>query len=98
MCPSLLIILFYYVSFVDYDSVDVSIFYKVIIASSTSFLFVAIFNEVWLLSTLVYIPLISYFMYISGKDMLNYDKDYAKYIELIVRIVYLILVFAIFAY
>jgi len=69
VCPSLIAYAYYYFAFVDYDSSNTSIFYKVIVGITLTFFFLVILNEFWLLSTLIYIPFLSYFMYVTGNDM-----------------------------
>lgn len=95
VCPSLIALVFYYIIWVEYDSVNISIFYKTMVGITISFFLLVIFNEAWFLTTLIYGPFICYFMYISGNDMLG---DHANLEEYISRCVFMVFIFAIIAY
>lgn len=71
VCPSLTALSYYYFAFVDYDGSNVSIFYKVIVGISMTFFFLVVLSESWIISTLVYAPFLSYFMWKTGKDMIE---------------------------
>jgi len=70
VCPSLIAFLFYYMTWLDYEAVDVSIFYKTVIGITVCFFLLVVFNESWMISTFVYTPFSIYFMYKTGVDML----------------------------
>ena len=71
VCPSLIAYSYYYFAFVDYDNSNTTIFYKVIVGITMTFFFLVILNESWLISTLVYIPFLCYFMYVTGNSMVE---------------------------
>ena len=66
VCPLLTIFVFYYLAFVDYDGVNTSIFYTLVIGITVSFFLLVILTEQWLISSLVYAPCLAYFMYKTG--------------------------------
>ena len=71
VCPSLIAFSYYYFAFVDYDGSSGTIFYKVIVGITMTFFFLVILNEFWLFSTIVYIPFLCYFMYVTGNNMVE---------------------------
>ena len=93
VCPLLTAYSFYYFAFVDYDGSSLSIYYTMIVGITSSFFILIIFNESWLLSTLVYSPLVSYYMYKTGIDMVGNEIN-----ELIIRCIYCIFLYVICAY
>jgi hypothetical protein len=66
VCPSLTAFSYYYFAFVDYDSSSATIFYKVIVGITMTFLFLVLLNESWIISTVVYVPFLVYFMHKTG--------------------------------
>jgi len=66
VCPLLTIYVFYYLTFVDYDGVNTSIFYTLVIGITVSFFLLVIFTETWLISSGVYSPMLVYFMWKTG--------------------------------
>jgi hypothetical protein len=68
VCPSITAVSFYYFAWVDYDGTNVSIYYTMIVGITVSFFILIVFNEVWLISTAVYTPLLAYYMWKTGKD------------------------------
>ena len=66
ICPLLTVYFFYYIAFVSYDAVNVSLFYTLCIGITVSFFLLVIFTETWLMSTGVYAPLVTYFMWKTG--------------------------------
>ena len=71
VCPSLIAYSYYYFAFVDYDNSNTTIFYKVIVGITMTFFFLVILNESWLISTIVYIPFLCYFMYVTGNSVVE---------------------------
>ena len=71
VCPTLIALVFYYIIWVEYDEIMVTIFYKTMVGITILFFLLVIFNEAWLLTCLVYWPFVCYFMYKSGEDMLR---------------------------
>lgn len=96
--PALTQFSFYFLTQIDYDGVNVSIYYSVVVGTTISFFFLVFFNENWLLSTVCYIPGISYFMWKTGKDMLMAGKHQENEIELTLRCVFCIVIYALVAY
>jgi len=82
-------------TWIDYDSADVSIFYKTVIGITINFFLLVVFNEAWYLSTFVYIPFACYYMYKSGVDMLG---NLAGAGELSARCLFIIFIFLVVAY
>jgi hypothetical protein len=66
VCPSLIALVFYYMIWLDYDTVNVSIFYKTVIGITICFFLLVVFNEVYIITTIVYTPFLVYFMYKCG--------------------------------
>ena len=95
VCPSLIGLVFYYIIWIEYDTVNVTIFYKTVIGITILFFLLVIFNEAWVLTCLVYWPFVCYFMYKSGFDML---EEKAGDGELAARCIFLCIIFAIVAY
>jgi len=84
---------FLYLSFVDYDYSMGSIYYSLIIGFTLCLFILVIFNEAWFISTLVYAPFLSYYMYKTGYDLLGTEVE-----ELAMRCVFCILIYATIAY
>lgn len=95
MCPSLIVIVFYYITWIDYDTTNVSIYYKTILGITICYFLLVVFNEAWFLTTIVYSPFCIYFMYKSGVDML---EEAANAGELVGRSLFVCFIFGIVAY
>lgn len=95
VCPSLVALLFYYMIWIDYDEVNISIFYKTVVGITIQFFLLVTFNESWLLTSLVYIPFCCYFMFISGNSML---ADFNGSGEITARCLFCSFIFTIVAY
>lgn len=95
VCPSLIALVFYYVTWIDYDTVNVSIFYKTVLGITICYFLLVVFNEAWLVTTFVYTPFAVYFMYKSGVDML---EESANTGELTLRSLFVCFIFGIVAY
>jgi hypothetical protein len=93
VCPSLTLMLFLYLSFVDYDYTMGSIYYSLITGFTLSFFILIIFNESWLLSSIVFIPCLVFYMQKTGKDLLGSEPQ-----ELIMRCIFISLIYTIVAY
>jgi len=93
VCPLLTAYAFYYFAMVDYDGSVVSIYYTLIVGISSTFFILVIFNESWLLSSIVYAPLIAYYMFKTGEDMVGEETN-----ELVIRCIFSIFLYAIVAY
>ena len=95
VCPLLTAFAFYYFAIVDYDGTAISIYYTMIVGITSSLFILVMFNESWLLSTVVYAPLLAYYMYKTGDDMNNGDSEMN---ELIIRCVFCVFLYLIIAY
>lgn len=95
VCPSLIALVFYYMTWIDYDTINISIFYKTVIGITICFFLLVVFNEAYIISTIVYTPFACYFMYKSGQDMLD---DSANSGELSARCIFLCFIFGVVAY
>ena len=93
VCPLMTAYAFYYFAIVDYDGSIVSIYYTLIVGITSSFFILVIFNESWLLSSVVYAPLLSYYMWKTGEDMVGDELN-----ELIIRCIFCSFLYAIVAY
>jgi PAS domain-containing protein len=93
VCPMMTAFAFYYFAMVDYDGSTVSIYYTMIVGITSSLFILVMFNESWLLSTVVYAPLLAYYMYKTGDDMIGNEMN-----ELIIRCVFCVFLYAIIGY
>ena len=62
VCPLLTALTFLYVCYLDYDYTMGSIYYSIIVGFTISFFVLVIFNESWIMSTIVYSIFLSYSM------------------------------------
>ena len=95
VCPLLTAFAFYYFAIVDYDGTAISIYYTMIVGITSSLFILVMFNESWLLSTIVYAPLLAYYMYKTGDDLNNGESEMN---ELIIRCVFCVFLYLIIAY
>ena len=93
VCPMLTAFAFYYFAMVDYDGSVVSIYYTMIVGITSTLFILVIFNESWLLSTIVYGPMLGFYMYKTGEDMVGGEMN-----ELIIRCVFCVFLYAIIGY
>lgn len=93
ICPCLTVLVFMYLSFVDYDYTLGSIYYSLIIGFTLAYFILVVFNERWLVSTVFFAPSLTWYMYQTGMDLLG-----AEWQELIMRSVFCTLIYAIVAY
>ena len=93
VCPLLTAYAFYYFAMVDYDGSVVSIYYTLIVGISSTFFILVVFNESWLLSSIVYGPLLAYYMFKTGEDMVGDETN-----ELIIRCIFCVFLYAIVGY
>lgn len=92
--PTLTAFTYFYLSMVDYDGVNVSVYYSVIVGITVSYFLLTIFNEMWLLSLITYAPLLAWFMWKTGEDMIGGESGS----ELSVRCLFCIFIYGIIAY
>jgi hypothetical protein len=69
ICPFITAFAFYYCSVVRLDHENITQEFSVTIIMCASFFLLVFFNEVWLISTAVFGPLIAFTMWQAGKDM-----------------------------
>ena len=93
ICPMLTAFAFYYFAIVDYDGSVVSIYYTMIVGITSTLFILVIFNESWLLSTVIYAPALGYYMWKTGEDMVGGEMN-----ELIIRCVFCVFLYAIIGY
>ena len=93
VCPMLTALAFYYFAMVDYDGSVIAIYYTMIVGITTTLFILVIFNESWLLSTIVYGPMLGFYMYKTGEDMVGGEMN-----ELIIRCVFCVFLYAIIGY
>lgn len=93
ICPGLTLLLFLYLSFVDYDYTLGSIYYSMIIGFTFAYFVLVVFNERWLISTMAFAPGLTLYMYKTGIDLLGEEWQ-----ELIMRCVFCTLIYALIAY
>jgi hypothetical protein len=93
VCPLLTLLVFYYFAFVDFQRTAAVLYFTLVIAFTTAFLFVVIFNEQWIVSTLAFGLAITVLMKRIGMDLLG-EEDY----ELAIKASYSTFIYAIIAY
>ena len=81
------------VEFTEGDSHSVFVLNRLIIGITISFFLLVVFNEAWIVSTLCYAPVFSFYMYKTGNDLLNTEGQ-----ELAIRCIFCIMIYAIIAY
>lgn len=97
VCPCLTAFAYYYFAIVDYDGSVVSIYYTLVVGITSTFFILVLFNESWLLSTIVYAPLLAYYMKKTGDDMIvNISGEETN--ELIIRCIFCVFLYAIVGY
>lgn len=93
VCPLLTCLAFYYFAMVDYDGSTASIYYTTIVGITSSLFLLIVFSEQWFISTLTYAPLLTYYMWKTGKDMVGQEMN-----ELVIRSIFCVFLYAIVAY
>lgn len=93
ICPCLTLLLFMYLSFVDYDYTLGSIYYSMIFGFTLAYFVLVVFNERWLISTIAFAPGLTFYMYKTGVDLLGTEWE-----ELIMRSLFCTLMYAVVAY
>jgi len=95
VCPALTGLAFYYFAFLDYSQDNVSAVFAIVVAINTCYFILALFNEVWLISTSVYAPLLLIYMLKMGEDFTGADGASS---ETFVRCIFCILLYGVVAY
>ena len=93
--PAITCVSFYYFAWIDYEPENVSNVFTVFIAMSFSYFVTIVFNEVWLISTAVYLPLLSFYMAKLGDGFIADSTDNT---ELIQRVFICTILYAIVSY
>jgi presenilin-like A22 family membrane protease len=78
---------------VDFQKSAAVLYFSLIIALTTGYFFVVVFNENWIFSTLTYALCITVLMYRIGMELLG-EEDY----ELAIKAVYSTFIYAVIAY
>jgi len=94
ICPVLTLVSFYYVTVVDLEDSNIATRFTLAIGVTLAFLLLCLFNEVWLISTATYAPLITYFLWLEGSDM-DGPEDNSS---LAVRCFFCIILYGVVAY
>ena len=97
ICPTITFLAFYYFAFLEYSQENVSTIFTIVVAMNTCFFILVIFNEVWLISTSVYAPLLAYYMWKMGQDFTG-EEDEEENRELILRCLFCVVLYATVAY
>lgn len=98
ICPALTALTFYYFAFVDYSSDSASTVFAIAVAFNISYFILVLFNEVWLISTSVYIPLLFFYMLKMSNDFTGGEASGGASLELFVRCFFCTVLYAIAAY
>jgi hypothetical protein len=93
VCPILTCLAMLYISYVDYDYTMQSVYYSNIVGIVVTYFILIVFNESWIISTLTYTPLMSYYMYKTGNDLLKAEST-----ELWARCIFCAIIYAIIGY
>lgn len=71
ICPILTAFTYYHFAFVDYDGTATSIYFASIIGMGLSYFILVMTSEVWLFSSLVYVPLFVYYLYKTSGSLVE---------------------------
>ena len=96
ICPAITALAFYYFAFLEYTQQNVSTIFTIVVAMNTCYFILVIFNEVWLISTSVYAPLLVFYMMKMGKDFTGNEEEENR--ELILRSLFCIVLYTTVAY
>lgn len=94
ICPAITSLAFYYFAFLEYSQENVSTIFTIVVAINTCYFILIMFNEVWLISTSIYAPLLAYYMYKMGQDFTGSEEHR----ELILRCIFCIILYGAAAY
>lgn len=94
ICPIMTIYLYYYASFVKLEPDNVTYIFCMPIGISSAFFLLCIFNEVWLISTATFAPLIAFTIWQAGANMKGSETGN----ELILRVFWCIVCYAVVGY
>lgn len=93
-CPAVTGLAFYFFAFLDFNEGSVATVFTIVVAINTVYFILVIFNEVWLISTVVYAPLLAQYMWKLGEGFAKNEEN----TELIVRCLFCTVIYATVAY
>lgn len=94
ICPALTCLAFYFFAFLDFNEGSVATVFTIVVAINTTYFILVIFNEVWLISAVVYAPLLAQYMLKMGDGFAKDEEN----TELIVRCLFCTVLYATVAY
>lgn len=95
ICPAITALAFYYFAFLEYSQENVSTIFTIVVAMNTCYFILVMFNEVWLISTSVYAPLLVCYMWKMGQDLTGSEDENR---ELMLRCLYCVILYGTVAY
>jgi len=69
LCPIITIFVYYYLIVVDYDDTSKTLQLREVIGMTTVFLFNVFFNEMWILNSLVFAPLFTFYAWKQSQSL-----------------------------
>ena len=93
VCPSLTLLVFYYFAVIDNNPETVSTFFLNTVGITVSFFIMICLTEVWLISFAVYCPVLTYYLWAQGRDMIGNEST-----ELVMRTLFCSVIYAMCAY
>lgn len=94
VCPILTTICYFYVAFAEYNGSGASIYYTMVVGLTMTYFILVAFNEQWIVSTLVFIPEFTFYMWKTGKDITRATEI----TELSIRVIFCVILYAVAAY
>ena len=94
VCPFTILFVFYYAIAIRVEDEGVSYEFTVPVAISTAYIILVTFNEVWLISSAMFAPVIGFTIFVAGAEMKGTDSGN----ETIVRTAWCILAFGLISY
>ena len=93
VCPSLTLLAFYYFAVIDNNPETVSTVFLNTIGITVSFFIMICLTEVWLISFAVYCPVLTFYLWRQGKDMIGNEST-----ELVMRTLFCSVIYGMCAY
>jgi hypothetical protein len=93
VCPALTALGFYYFAVIDFDPEQTTVYYIMVIGINLSYFTLIIFNEVWLISSSLYTPMLAFFLWKTGRNLEGEENT-----ELAVRVFFCALLYSVTAY
>ena len=94
VCPLVTLFMFYYALAIRVEDEGITYTFVVPVALSTSYLILVAFNEVWLISTAMFAPVMGYTIFSAGADMKGTESGN----EVLIRAFWCILAYGLVAY